>query len=47
MTANQDGMDVPAEPEQRDDGGITATAVSRSFGQVHAVEHMDFHAPAG
>jgi ABC-type multidrug transport system ATPase subunit len=21
--------------------------VSRSFGQVHAVEHMDFHAPAG
>ncbi|WP_426998068.1 ABC transporter ATP-binding protein [Pseudarthrobacter sp. N5] len=28
-------------------GGITATAVSRSFGSVHAVEHMDFHAPAG
>jgi ABC-type multidrug transport system ATPase subunit len=47
MTANQDRMDVPAEPEQRDDGGITATAVSRSFGQVHAVELMDFHAPAG
>ncbi|MDQ0925033.1 ABC-2 type transport system ATP-binding protein [Pseudarthrobacter sp. W1I19] len=29
------------------DGGITAHAVSRSFGTVHAVEHMDFHAPAG
>jgi ABC-type multidrug transport system ATPase subunit len=29
------------------DGGITARAVSRSFGAVRAVEHMDFHAPAG
>lgn len=28
-------------------GGIIATAVSRSFGSVHAVEHMDFQAPAG
>ncbi len=28
-------------------GGITARAVSRSFGAVRAVEHMDFHAPAG
>ncbi|WP_397427588.1 ABC transporter ATP-binding protein [Pseudarthrobacter sp. NS4] len=32
---------------QGPDGGITATGVSRSFGAVHAVEHMDFHAPAG
>lgn len=29
------------------DDGITARAVSRSFGTVRAVEHMDFHAPAG
>ncbi|WP_461189017.1 ABC transporter ATP-binding protein [Arthrobacter sp. Z4-13] len=29
------------------DGGITARAVSRSFGAVRAVDHMDFHAPAG
>ncbi|MDQ0870566.1 ABC-2 type transport system ATP-binding protein [Arthrobacter sp. V1I9] len=29
------------------DDGITARSVSRSFGAVHAVEHMDFHAPAG
>ncbi|WP_407708916.1 ABC transporter ATP-binding protein [Arthrobacter nitrophenolicus] len=28
-------------------GGITARAVSRSFGVVRAVEHMDFDAPAG
>lgn len=34
-------------PEEAPAGGITATAVSRKFGQVHAVEHMDFHAPAG
>lgn len=27
--------------------GIIARGVSRSFGPVHAVEHMDFHAPAG
>jgi ABC-2 type transport system ATP-binding protein len=32
-------------PEPND--GITARAVSRSFGAVRAVEHMDFHAPAG
>jgi ABC-type multidrug transport system ATPase subunit len=29
------------------DDGITALSVSRSFGAVHAVEHMNFHAPAG
>jgi ABC-2 type transport system ATP-binding protein len=29
------------------DDGITARAVKRCFGTVHAVEHMDFHAPAG
>ncbi|WP_066287185.1 ABC transporter ATP-binding protein [Arthrobacter sp. B6] len=34
-------------PEEAPAGGITATAVSRKFGQVRAVEHMDFHAPAG
>lgn len=34
-----------AGPEPRD--GITANGVSRSFGTVRAVEHMDFHAPAG
>ncbi len=38
---------MPAQPENAGHSGITATAVSRSFGQVHAVEHMDFHAPAG
>ncbi|MDR6414251.1 ABC transporter ATP-binding protein [Pseudarthrobacter sulfonivorans] len=47
MTANKDEMDVPAQPEGRGNDGITATGVSRSFGQVHAVEHMDFHAEAG
>src|SRR6478735_5730589 len=47
MTANQDDMDLPARTGDREAGGITATAVSRSFGQVPAVEHMDFHAPAG
>jgi ABC-type multidrug transport system ATPase subunit len=47
MTANQDEMDLPARPGGQETGGITAAAVSRSFGQVHAVEHMDFHAPAG
>ena len=38
---------MPAQPESPRQDGISATAVSRSFGQVHAVEHMDFHAPAG
>jgi ABC-2 type transport system ATP-binding protein len=47
MTANQDKMDMPAQPENAGHSGITATAVSRSFGRVHAVEHMDFQAPAG
>jgi branched-chain amino acid transport system ATP-binding protein len=47
MTANQHEMDLPARPEGAGRDGIIATAVSRSFGQVHAVEHMDFHAPAG
>lgn len=27
--------------------GLSATGLSRSFGAVHAVEHMDLHAPAG
>jgi len=35
------------EPGTEDRGGISARAVSRSFGAVRAVEHMDFHAPAG
>lgn len=35
----------PAGPESA--GGISARGVSRSFGAVRAVEHMDFHAPAG
>lgn len=47
MTANQDNINMPAQPESAGHSGITATAVSRSFGPVHAVEHMDFHAPAG
>lgn len=34
--------------EAPDDGdGISAVGVGRSFGTVHAVEHMDFQAPAG
>ncbi|MFY9635641.1 MAG: ABC transporter ATP-binding protein [Cellulosimicrobium cellulans] len=47
MTENRDKTDIPANPESPRRGGITATGVSRSFGQVHAVEHMDFHAPPG
>jgi ABC-2 type transport system ATP-binding protein len=47
MTTNQDKMSLPARPGGPGADGITATAVSRSFGQVHAVEHMDFRAPAG
>ncbi|WAH99384.1 ABC transporter ATP-binding protein [Arthrobacter sp. MMS18-M83] len=27
--------------------GVSAVGVSRRFGTVHAVEHIDFHAPAG
>ncbi|HEY8293975.1 MAG TPA: ABC transporter ATP-binding protein [Micrococcaceae bacterium] len=29
------------------EGGVVASGVSRSFGAVQAVEHIDFHAPAG
>ncbi|MCP9000979.1 ABC transporter ATP-binding protein [Pseudarthrobacter sp. RMG13] len=47
MTENWDRIGIPAQPESPHKDGISATAVSRSFGQVHAVEHMDFHAPAG
>jgi ABC-2 type transport system ATP-binding protein len=47
MTENWDQIGIPAQPESPRQDGISASAVSRSFGQVHAVEHMDFHAPAG
>lgn len=47
MTENWEKIGIPAQPESPHKGGISASAVSRSFGQVHAVEHMDFHAPAG
>jgi ABC-2 type transport system ATP-binding protein len=47
MAVNQNVTDGPEQPDGPHPGGITATGVSRSFGQVHAVEHMDFHAPAG
>ena len=47
MTENWERIGIPAQPESPRQDGISATAVSRSFGQVHAVEHMDFHAPAG
>ncbi|MET3140894.1 UNVERIFIED_ORG: ABC-type multidrug transport system ATPase subunit [Arthrobacter sp. UYEF10] len=47
MTENWDQIGIPARPEGPRQDGISATAVSRRFGQVHAVEHMDFHAPAG
>lgn len=47
MAVRKDAAGDPAQPVSGNSGGITATAVSRSFGQVHAVEHMDFHAPAG
>lgn len=47
MTENWDQIGIPAQPESPRQGGISASAVSRRFGQVHAVEHMDFHAPAG
>jgi ABC-2 type transport system ATP-binding protein len=40
--------EIPAGPDGPEpSGGITARGVSRSFGAVRAVEHMDFHAPAG
>src|SRR5680860_511228 len=47
MTENWEKIGIPAQPESPHKDGISASAVSRSFGQVHAVEHMDFHAPAG
>lgn len=37
----------PTEAAGEPGDGITARAVSRSFGPVRAVERMDFHAPAG
>lgn len=40
----------PAEqdsPRQDPPPGLTATGLARSFGSVHAVVHMDLHAPAG
>nr|WP_041651916.1 ABC transporter ATP-binding protein [Pseudarthrobacter phenanthrenivorans] len=41
-------FEVPEDSAGPDAGdGITARGVSRSFGAVRAVEHMDFHAPAG
>ncbi|HEU4668901.1 MAG TPA: ABC transporter ATP-binding protein [Arthrobacter sp.] len=40
--------EVPGEPGGPVSGdGISARGVSRRFGSVRAVEHMDFHAPAG
>ncbi|UZX01819.1 ABC transporter ATP-binding protein [Arthrobacter sp. CDRTa11] len=47
MTADQHTEGGPGQPDSLQQGGITASGVSRSFGAVHAVEHMDFHAPAG
>lgn len=47
MTENQDETAVPDRPHGVGIDGISARAVSRSFGQVHAVEHMDLDAPAG
>jgi ABC-type multidrug transport system ATPase subunit len=41
-------QELPGEPVHENyDGGISAEAVSRSFGRVRAVERMDFHAPPG
>ncbi len=45
MAMTSETSEEPDGPAR--DGGITARAVSRSFGTVRAVEHMDFHAPAG
>ncbi len=45
MAMTSETSEEPDGPAR--DGGITARAVSRSFGAVRAVEHMDFHAPAG
>ncbi|MCU1517250.1 MAG: multidrug transporter ATP-binding protein [Pseudarthrobacter sp.] len=47
MATIEESAGDPAVPEGLHDGGITATAVSRKFVLVHAVEHMDFHAPPG
>lgn len=38
---------MPTPGQAPRESGIRATAVRRSFGAVHAVEHMDLHAPAG
>ncbi|GAB5080016.1 ABC transporter ATP-binding protein [Arthrobacter sp. AD-310] len=43
MAVMPENLDIPGGTG----GGITARAVSRSFGTVRAVEHMDFHAPPG
>jgi hypothetical protein len=37
MTIEEDSSGVPAVPEEQAADGITATGVSRKFGQVHAV----------
>ena len=47
MAIISDAANDPIPSTGRHYGGITATAVSRRFGDVRAVEHMDFHAPAG
>ncbi len=47
MTA---GFTGPVQEQGNDDGeegGVVASGISRSFGAVKAVEHIDFHAPAG
>src|SRR5437762_774854 len=38
-----ESSDVPGSGAR----GVFAEGVSRRFGTVHAVEHIDFHAPAG
>lgn len=39
--------EVPEESRPPLDSGVSAVGVSRRFGSVHAVEHIDFAAPAG
>lgn len=39
--------EIPEESRPPLDSGVSAVGVSRRFGSVHAVEHIDFDAPAG
>lgn len=45
--AHPPGPSGIGSPDSQTFHGLSATGLSRSFGEVHAVEHMDLQAPAG